>query len=246
MFFFDNKIVLITGARQGIGRAIAQMFAKHGAIVVGTATSVLGVQDINMYLGTRGIGVQLNVTEQDSIEFALKKIIKKFGNVDILVNNAGIIQDNILLYMKDDAWQSVMDVNLTAAYRMSKAVIKSMMKKCFGRIINISSVVGVTGNIGQTNYAAAKSGLIGFTKSLAREVASRGITVNSVTPGFIRTNMVNNLTDKQKNNILSKIPMNQFGDSQDVAYAVVFFAADAAKYITGQTIHVNGGMYMGG
>lgn len=241
---FDKKLVLVTGARRGIGRAIAEMFVVNGAIVIGTATSEIGVKDINMYLNNSGAGMQLNVTEQDSIDIFLEKIHKEFGNIDILVNNAGIVRDNILLYMKDEEWQSVINVNLTSVYRMSKAIIKPMIKKRFGRIINIGSVVGMTGNFGQVNYAAAKSGLIGFTKSLAREVASRGITVNLVTPGFICTDMVNNLTNKQKDEILSKIPMNCFGNPQDVAYAVIFFAADTSRYITGQTIHVNGGMYM--
>lgn len=244
MIFFDKKIVLITGANRGIGRAIAAMFASLGAIVVGTATSVAGVKDIDIHLNGAGQGMQLNVIEQSGIDIFLKKVHEKFGDVDILVNNAGIVKDNILLYMKEEEWQSVININLTAVYRMSKSVIKSMIRKHCGRIINIGSVVGATGNIGQTNYAAAKSGLIGFTKSLAREVASRGITVNAVAPGFINTDMVNNFTDKQKKDILSKIPMNRFGDVKDVAYAVIFFAADTARYITGQTIHVNGGMYM--
>lgn len=242
---FNNKIVLITGARRGIGRAIAEMFIKHGAIVIGTATSESGVKNIDVYLGTSGQGMLLNVMAQDSIDTVMKQIYTKFKRVDVLINNAGIIQDNIMLYMKEEEWKSVIDINLTAVYRMSKAVIRSMIKKRFGRIINISSVVGMTGNIGQVNYAAAKSGLIGFTKSLAREVATRGITVNSVAPGFICTDMISNLSDKQKSDILSKIPMNCFGDPQDVAHAVVFFAADTSRYITGQTIHVNGGMYMG-
>lgn len=244
MIFFDKKIVLITGANRGIGRAIAEMFASLGAIVIGTATSVAGVKDIDIYLNGSGQGMQLNVIEQSGIDIFLKKVHEKFGNIDILVNNAGIVRDNILLYMKEEEWQSVININLTAVYRMSKSVIKSMIRKHCGRIVNIGSVVGATGNIGQTNYAAAKSGLIGFTKSLAREVASRGITVNAVAPGFINTDMVSNFTDKQKKDILSKIPMNCFGDPKDVAYAVIFFAADTARYITGQTIHVNGGMYM--
>lgn len=245
MTFFDKKVVLVTGASRGIGRAIAEMFASHGSIVIGTATSAVGIKDIDTYLNGYGKGMQLNVVEQCSIDVFLKQVFKEFKCVDILINNAGIVRDNILLHMTDEEWQSVINVNLTAVYRMSKAIIRLMIKKHFGRIINISSVVGATGNIGQVNYAAAKSGLIGFTKSLAREVASRGITVNSVTPGFICTDMVRNLTDKQKEEILSKIPMNCFGDPQDVAYAVMFFAADTSKYITGQTIHVNGGMYMG-
>lgn len=245
MFCFSKRVVLITGAHRGIGRAVAAMFAAHGATVIGTATSELGAKNISVYLNNLGKGMQLNVSEQHSIDLFMKKVHQEFGHVDVLVNNAGIVKDSILLYMKDEDWQSVIDVNLTAVYRMSKAIIKPMIKKRFGRIINIGSVVGATGNIGQVNYAAAKSGLIGFTRSLAREVASRGITVNAVTPGFICTDMVNNLTDNLKRDILSKIPMNCFGDPKDVANAVMFFAADATKYITGQTIHVNGGMYMG-
>ncbi|WP_159715384.1 3-oxoacyl-ACP reductase FabG [Blochmannia endosymbiont of Camponotus nipponensis] len=242
---FNKKIVLVTGARRGIGRAIIEMFALYGATVIGTATSALGVKDIDRYVGNQGKGIQLNVSDKHSIDIFLDKMQQEFGNVDILVNNAGIVQDSILLYMKDDEWQSVIDVNLTAVYRMSKVVIKSMIKKHYGRIINIGSVVGVMGNAGQVNYSAAKSGLIGFTKSLAREVASRGVTVNLVTPGFICTDMVKKFTDKQKNHILSQIPIKRFGDPKDVAYAVMFFASNRAEYITGQTIHVNGGMYMG-
>ncbi|URJ28355.1 3-oxoacyl-ACP reductase FabG [Candidatus Blochmannia vicinus] len=242
---FNEKIVLVTGARRGIGRAIIEMFAKYGATVIGTATSELGVKDIDMYLGSQGKGMELDVTDKYSIDLFAKKIRQEFGNVDILVNNAGIVQDNILLHMKDNEWKSVIDVNLTAVYRMSKLVIKSMIKKHYGRIINIGSVVGIMGNAGQVNYSAAKSGLIGFTKSLAREVASRGITVNLITPGFICTDMVKKFTDKQKNDILSKIPVNRFGEPKDVAYSVMFFASDYAEYITGQTMHVNGGMYMG-
>ncbi|URJ29987.1 3-oxoacyl-ACP reductase FabG [Blochmannia endosymbiont of Camponotus sp.] len=242
---FNEKIVLVTGARRGIGRAIIEMFAKHGATVIGTATSELGVKDIDTYLGSQGKGMELDVTDKYSIDIFAKKIHQEFGNVDILVNNAGIVQDNILLHMRDNEWQSVIDVNLTAVYRMSKLVIRSMIKKHYGRIINIGSVVGIMGNAGQVNYSAAKSGLIGFTKSLAREVASRGITVNLITPGFICTDMVKKFTDKQKNDILSKIPVNRFGEPKDVAYAVMFFASDYSEYITGQTMHINGGMYMG-
>lgn len=241
---FEKKIVLVTGARKGIGRAIAEMFSEHQAIVIGTATDINGVKKINEYLGNNGIGILLNVKEQNSIKVCLKTIQKEFGDIDILINNAGIIQDNILLYMQDSEWQSVIDVNLTGVFRMSKSVIKPMIKKHYGRIINIGSVIGVTGNIGQSNYAAAKAGLIGFTKALAREVASRNITVNVVIPGFICTDMTKRLTNIQKSNILSKIPMNRFGNPQDVAYAVMFFSSENSQYITGQAIHVNGGMYM--
>ncbi|ADV33800.1 3-oxoacyl-(acyl-carrier-protein) reductase [Candidatus Blochmanniella vafra str. BVAF] len=242
---FIKKNILVTGARKGIGRIISELFVSYGATVIGTATDEGGVKNINMYLGSKGKGVCLDVTKQYSINFCLQEIHKEFGHIDILVNNAGITQDNILVYMKDDEWKSVIDVNLNAVYRMSKAVIKPMIKNHYGRIINISSVVSMIGNVGQVNYAAAKSGLIGFTKSLAKEVASWGITVNVVTPGFIDTDMTKNLTDKQKENILSKIPIRRFGNPKDVANAVVFFASDDSSYITGQTIHVNGGMYMG-
>lgn len=242
---FKKKIVLVTGARQGIGRSISEMFARHGATVIGTSTNIYGVQQINEYLNNQGKGVQLNVAQQHSIDICLQSIYKEFTHIDILINNAGIVQDNLSLCMKDDDWQTVININLTAVFRISKTVIKPMIKKHYGRIINIGSVIGATGNIGQVNYAASKAGLIGLTRSLAREVASRGITVNVVAPGFINTSMTKNLVNIHKNNILSKIPMNRFGDPQDIAYAVIFLASDNAKYITGQTIHINGGMYMG-
>lgn len=240
-----KKIVLVTGARRGIGRAISEMFVTCGATVIGTATNITGVKEIDAYLGNHGKGMQLNVADQYSIDLFFKRIYHEFNSIDILVNNAGITRDNVLLYMKNDEWQSVIDVNLTAAFRMSKSVVKSMIKKHYGRIINIGSVVSMTGNFGQVNYASSKSGLIGFTRSLARELASRGITVNLVTPGFIYTDMTKKLTDNQKNNILSNIPMNRFGKPKDIAHAVIFFASDDSQYITGQTIHINGGMYMG-
>ncbi|CAD83470.1 3-oxoacyl-[acyl-carrier protein] reductase [Candidatus Blochmanniella floridana] len=242
---FKGKIVLVTGARSGIGQAISEQFIKYGAIVIGTATDYIGVRDINVRFGNQGKGMQLNVTNQHSIDCCIQEVRSEFGDINILVNNAGIVQDNILLHMMENEWQSVIDVNLTAVYRMSKAVIKPMMKNRYGRIINIGSIIGMTGNVGQVNYSASKSGLIGLTRSLAREVASRGITVNLVTPGFICTNMTKKLTDKQKKNILSKIPIARFGEPQDVANAVIFFASDNSEYITGQTIHINGGMYMG-
>lgn len=241
---FEKKIVLVTGARGGIGRAISEMFAIRGATVIGTATDINGVKKINMYLGDKGTGKLLNVTQQQSINTCLSSIQKEFGNIDILINNAGIIRDNILLYMKEDDWQTVIDVNLTAAFRISKVLIKPMIKKRYGRIINIGSIVGITGNAGQSNYSASKSGLTGFTKSLAREIASRGITVNLVIPGFIDTGMTKTLTNIQKNDILSRIPMSRFGNPKDVAHAVIFLASDHSEYITGETIHVNGGMYM--
>ncbi|UVK76901.1 MAG: 3-oxoacyl-[acyl-carrier-protein] reductase FabG [Sodalis sp. Fle] len=241
---FKGKIVLVTGANRGIGRAIAEMLMARGATIVGTATSERGAATISVYLGNSGKGMQLNISNQDSIEIFLKKMRAEFGDADILVNNAGITRDNLLIRMKENEWQSILDTNLTSVYRMSKAVIRAMIKKRYGRIITIGSVVGSMGNAGQTNYAAAKAGLIGFSKSLACEVASRGITVNVVAPGFIATDMTEVLMDKHRTDILSQIPANRLGDPKEIASAVVFFASDEASYITGETIHVNGGMYM--
>lgn len=243
---FKKKTILITGARKGIGRSISELFMIHGATkIIGTSTDDIGVQIINAYLGNQGTGIRLNVTKQESIDSCLQEINKKFGNVDILINNAGISKDNILLNIKHEEWQSIIDVNLTSVYRMSKIVIKSMIKNHYGRIINIGSVIGTIGNAGQISYSTAKSGLIGLTKSLAKEVASRGITVNLVTPGFICTDMTKKLTDKQKSNILSVIPAQRFGEPKDIANAVIFLASNNSSYITGQTLHINGGMYMG-
>ncbi|UVK78780.1 MAG: 3-oxoacyl-[acyl-carrier-protein] reductase FabG [Sodalis sp. Ffu] len=241
---FKGKIVLVTGANRGIGRAIAEMLMARGATIVGTATSERGAATISVYLGNSGKGMQLNISNQDSIEIFLKKMRAEFGDADILVNNAGITRDNLLIRMNENEWQSILDTNLTSVYRMSKAVIRAMIKKRYGRIITIGSVVGSMGNAGQTNYAAAKAGLIGFSKSLACEVASRGITVNVVAPGFIATDMTEALMDKDRTDILSQIPANRLGDPKEIASAVVFFASDEASYITGETIHVNGGMYM--
>ncbi|MEA9391987.1 3-oxoacyl-ACP reductase FabG [Acerihabitans sp. TG2] len=241
---FEGKIALVTGASRGIGRAIAEMLAERGAKVIGTATSEQGADAISAYLGDRGKGLQLNVSDIASIDILLDKMRVEFGEADILVNNAGITRDNLLIRMKDDEWQSILDTNLTSVFRMSKAVMRAMMKKRYGRIITIGSVVGSMGNAGQANYAAAKAGLIGFSKSLAREVASRGITVNVVAPGFIATDMTNALTDEHRADILSQIPANRLGDPKEIASAVAFFASEEAAYITGETIHVNGGMYM--
>ncbi|ABF14209.1 3-oxoacyl-ACP reductase FabG [Candidatus Palibaumannia cicadellinicola] len=239
-----NKIALVTGASRGIGRAIAEMLAEQQAIVIGTATSENGVNKINSYLGKSGKGMKLNVSDIVSIEAFLKLMRAEFGDADILVNNAGITRDNLIIRMKEDEWQSVLDTNLTAVFRLSKIAIRAMLKKHYGRIISIGSVIGAIGNIGQANYAAAKAGLIGLSKSLAREVASRGITVNIVAPGFIATEMTENLTDKHRVGILSQIPANRLGYPKEIANAVAFFASDEASYITGETIHVNGGMYM--
>ncbi|CAG9417488.1 MULTISPECIES: 3-oxoacyl-ACP reductase FabG [Providencia] len=241
---FEGKIALVTGASRGIGKAIALTLASRGATVIGTATSEKGAEAITAYLEGKGKGLALNVTDPASIEETLTQIRTEFGEIDILVNNAGITRDNLLMRMKDDEWQDIIDTNLSSVYRLSKSVLRAMMKKRCGRIISIASVVGVMGNAGQTNYAAAKAGLIGFSKSLAREVASRGITVNVVAPGFIETDMTKALTDEQRAGILSQVPADRLGDAQEIASAVAFLASDEAAYITGETLHVNGGMYM--
>lgn len=241
---FDGKIALVTGASRGIGRAIAEDLVARGATVIGTATSENGAQAISEYLDGKGNGFVLNVTENDSIEKFLADVRAEFGEIDILVNNAGITRDNLLMRMKDDEWQDIIDTNLSSVFRLSKAVMRAMMKKRYGRIITIGSVVGTMGNAGQANYAAAKAGVIGFSKSLAREVASRGITVNVVAPGFIETDMTRALTDDQRAGILSQVPANRLGDAKEIASAVAFLASDEASYITGETLHVNGGMYM--
>jgi 3-oxoacyl-[acyl-carrier protein] reductase len=241
---FEGKVVLVTGASRGIGRAIAETFVARGAKVIGTATSESGAEAISSYLGASGKGFALNVVDAQSIDSVLASIRAEFGEIDILVNNAGITRDNLLMRMKDDEWQDILDTNLTSVFRLSKAVMRAMMKKRFGRIISIGSVVGTMGNAGQANYAAAKAGLIGFSKSLAREIASRGITVNVVAPGFIETDMTRALTDDQRAGILSSVPANRLGDAKEIASAVAFLASDEAGYITGETLHVNGGMYM--
>jgi 3-oxoacyl-[acyl-carrier protein] reductase len=245
MASLNGSIALVTGASRGIGRAIAERLAADGATVIGTATSENGAQGISDYLQGNGEGKVLDVGIPDSMQALLADITEKHGAVDILVNNAGITRDNLLMRMKDDEWQSIMDTNLTSIFKMSKAVLRGMMKKRKGRIINIGSVVGSTGNAGQANYAAAKAGVIGFSKSMAREVASRGITVNVVSPGFIDTDMTKALTDDQKESIFKDIPANRLGDPKEIAATVGFLASDDAAYITGETIHVNGGMYMG-
>ncbi|ELA8361835.1 3-oxoacyl-ACP reductase FabG [Vibrio alginolyticus] len=240
----EGKIALVTGASRGIGRAIAELLVERGATVIGTATSESGAAAISEYLGDNGKGLALNVTDVESIEATLKTINEEFGVIDILVNNAGITRDNLLMRMKDDEWNDIIDTNLTPIYRMSKAVLRGMMKKRAGRIINVGSVVGTMGNAGQTNYAAAKAGVIGFTKSMAREVASRGVTVNTVAPGFIETDMTKALNDDQRAATLLNVPAGRLGDPREIASAVVFLASPEAAYITGETLHVNGGMYM--
>lgn len=240
----SGKIALVTGASRGIGKAIAEKLVTCGATVIGTATTENGADAISQYLGSHGKGFALNVTDEASIESVIAAIKTEFGDIDILVNNAGITRDNLLMRMKEDEWQDILDTNLTSVFRLSKAVMRTMMKKRYGRIVTIGSVVGTMGNAGQANYAAAKAGLIGFSKSLAREIASRGITVNVVAPGFIATDMTEALTEEQKALTLSQVPAGRLGDPSDIANAVAFLVSDEAAYITGETLHVNGGMYM--
>lgn len=240
----EGKIALVTGASRGIGRAIAELLAERGATVIGTATSESGAASISEYLGDNGKGFALNVANTDSIDSVLKSITDEFGTIDILVNNAGITRDNLLMRMKDEEWLDIMETNLTSIFRMSKAVLRGMMKKRAGRIINIGSVVGTMGNAGQANYSAAKAGVIGFSKSMAREVASRGVTVNTVAPGFIETDMTKVLSEEQRAATLAQVPAGRLGDPREIASAVAFLASSEAAYITGATLHVNGGMYM--
>jgi 3-oxoacyl-[acyl-carrier protein] reductase len=240
----DKKIALITGASRGIGRAIAEKLADDGFFIVGTATTDSGAEAISTYLGDKGKGVKLDVTDSDSVSEVIKKIIDDFGYPAVLVNNAGVTRDNLLMRMKDDEWDTVINTNLTSIYRMSKAVLRGMTKAKAGRIINISSVVGATGNLGQANYAAAKAGMVGFTKSLAKEVGSRNITVNTIAPGFIDTDMTKELSDDLKRSLLASIPLSRLGDPKEIAHAVAFLVSEGAGYITGETIHVNGGMFM--
>jgi len=244
----ENQVALVTGASRGIGKAIALELGKMGATVVGTATSDSGAEAISAYLkeaGVKGAGMALNVTDAAQVDSVLDAVRSQFGEVAILVNNAGITRDNLLMRMKDAEWDDIMETNLKSVFRMSQAVIKGMMKARYGRIISIASVVGVTGNAGQTNYSAAKAGLIGFSKSLAREVGSRNITVNCVAPGFIDTDMTRALSEEHRAALLKQIPLGSLGQAEDIAAAVGFLASPRAGYITGETLHVNGGMYMG-
>jgi 3-oxoacyl-[acyl-carrier protein] reductase len=244
---FDSEIALVTGASRGIGSAIADELGRQGATVIGTATSQAGADAISDRFGGAGIkgrGMVLNVTDPASVDQLLKAISEEFNAPSILVNNAGITRDNLLMRMKDDDWSSIMETNLTSVFRLSRACLRAMMKARKGRIINIASVVGVTGNPGQTNYAAAKAGVIGFSKSLAREVGSRGITVNVIAPGFIDTDMTRELPEEQRKALLENIPLARLGDAEEIAKAVAFIASPHAAYITGETLHVNGGMYM--
>jgi len=247
MTTLDGEIALVTGASRGIGQAIARELGRRGATVIGTATTAAGAEAITQDLRERGIqgrGLRLDVTDPVAVEAALKVVTQEFGPPGILVNNAGITRDNLLLRMKEDEWAAILDTDLSSVYRLSKAVLRGMMKAQRGRIINITSVVGVTGSAGQANYAAAKAGVIGFTKSLAREVGSRHITVNAVAPGLIDTDMTRSLPDAQRRAVIETIPLQRPGEPRDVAAAVAFLASPEAAYITGETLHVNGGMYM--
>ena len=242
----DGKLVLVTGASRGIGKAIALTLGRAGATVIGTATTESGSDNISKIFADNkvsGKGIKLNVTDNEQISSLIKSVNEEFGPIDILINNAGITRDNILLRMKEDEWEDIIDTNLTSIYKMSKSVLRGMIKNRSGRIISITSVVGAMGNAGQSNYAAAKAGMIGFTKSLAREVGVRGVTVNAVAPGFIETDMTDNLPNDQKEALASQIPMGRLGTADEVANAVLFLAGDGGSYITGQTLHVNGGMY---
>ncbi len=243
----QKKIALVTGASRGIGRAIALRLGADGMTVIGTATSDKGAEAIATTLaeaGIEGTGMRLDVADEASVEQVLKAIAEQFGTVTVLVNNAGITRDNLLMRMKPEEWQAVIDTNLGSLYRVCKACLRPMMKAKTGRIINIASVVGASGNAGQTNYAAAKAGMIGFTKSLAQEIGSRGITVNAVAPGFIDTDMTRELPEAQREALLSAIPLGRLGQPEEIAAAVAFLASDEAGYVTGTTLHVNGGMYM--
>ncbi|MGQ9684737.1 MAG: 3-oxoacyl-ACP reductase FabG [Thiobacillaceae bacterium] len=243
----EGRVALITGASRGIGRAILQELARRGATVIGTATSEQGAHDISSALaaaGLKGEGMRLDVTDGAQVEALIEDVLARHGRIDILVNNAGITRDNLLMRMKDSEWADILETNLTSVFRLSRAVLKPMMKARHGRIIGIASVVGASGNAGQTNYAAAKAGMIGFTKSLAQEVGSRNITVNCVAPGFIDTDMTRALPEAQRQKLLERIPLGRLGAPEDIAHAVAFLASDAAGYITGATLHVNGGLYM--
>ena len=240
-----GEVVLVTGASRGIGAAIADELAEQGATVIGTATSASGAAAIGERLAAQGgHGRELNVTDAAAVEALIEAIGKEFGAVSILVNNAGITRDNLLMRMKEEDWQAILDTNLTSVYRTSKAVMRGMMKARKGRIINIASVIGVTGNAGQANYAAAKAGIIAFSKSLAKEIGSRGVTVNVVAPGFIDTDMTRAMPEDAKLALIGQIALGRLGEAADVARAVAFLAGPSASYITGETLHVNGGMYM--
>ncbi len=239
-----KPIALVTGASRGIGRAISERLAQDGFFVVGTATTDSGADAIANFLAENGTGKKLNVADSESVTDFIKAVNDEIGTPTVLVNNAGITRDNLLIRMKEDEWDDIINTNLTSVFRMSKAVLRGMTKAKTGRIINISSVVGNTGNAGQSNYAAAKAGILGFTKSLAKEVGSRNITVNTVAPGFIDTDMTRELSEDIKNTLLAGIPLSRLGEAKEIAHTVSFLASEGAAYITGETIHVNGGMYM--
>lgn len=242
-----DQIAFVTGASRGIGHAIALKLGDQGATVVGTATTEDGAQLISRSLeeaSIKGVGIQLNVNDAVQIEHVFKTVREKFGDIVILVNNAGITRDNLLMRMKDEEWDEIMETDLKSVFRLSRAVLRGMVKARYGRIINISSVVGATGNMGQANYAAAKAGIFGFSKSLAREVGSRNITVNCIAPGFVQTDMTRALSDKQQQDLIQHVPLGRLGKPEEIASAVAFIASPDAGYITGATLHVNGGMYM--
>ena len=239
-----SKIALVTGATRGIGKAIAQALVANGVTVVGTATSEAGANSISEYLGDNGKGIVLDVSNDESVDAVIKQINEEFGAPTVLVNNAGITRDNLMMRMKMDEWDQVINTNLTSVFRVTKACLRGMTKAKFGRIVTISSVVGSMGNAGQANYSAAKAGLEGFSRSLAAEIGSRGITVNCVAPGFIATDMTKDLPEEHKANLVSKVPAARLGEPAEIAAAVAFLTSDAAGYITGETLHVNGGMYM--
>ena len=248
MINIDGLVCLVTGASRGLGAAIADQLGEMGGVIIGTATSTAGAEAIGARFkekGYQGAGLLLNVTDPESIASVMKQINEQFGAVAVLVNNAGITRDTLMMRMSDEDWDAVQDTNLKSAFRMSKACLRGMMKARFGRIVNISSIVGVTGNVGQANYAASKAGMIGFSRSLAQEIASRNITVNVVAPGFIQSDMTNELNEAQKDALMQKIPMARLGQPQDIAGAVAFLVSPYASYVTGTVIHVNGGMYMG-
>jgi 3-oxoacyl-[acyl-carrier protein] reductase len=243
----EARIALVTGASRGIGKAILLELGRRGATVLGTATSEAGAATISSELenaGLKGQGMVLDVTDADQSNALVEDIVGRHGRIDILVNNAGITRDNLLMRMKDNEWQDIIDTNLSSVFRLSRAVLRPMMKARYGRIVSIASVVGTMGNAGQTNYAAAKAGMIGFSKSLAREVGSRGITVNCVAPGFIDTDMTRALPEGQRQALMQHIPLGRLGSVEDIANAVAYLASDQAGYVTGETLHVNGGMYM--
>ncbi len=243
----EGKVALVTGATRGIGKAIAEELGRQGVVVIGTATSANGAAAISDYLnsaGVKGVGMVLDVADADSVNAVLKAVQAEFGTIEILVNNAGITRDNILMRMKDEEWDGVLNTNLTSVFRLVKGCLRGMTKARWGRIISVSSVVASMGNAGQANYAAAKSGMEGFTRALAREVASRNITVNCVAPGFIDTDMTSGLADEHKENLKAQIPMNRLGQPEEIAAVVGFLAGQGGGYVTGETIQVNGGMYM--